>query len=296
MGNVFMSGISPEYRDQLQFEYSHFPAWLNLWIPGFIDLICSKVCNDPRECRLAWRSYLPASLTGPGKSWSEEFEITTVTDYFYIPMTFEEFQEMRGIPVTKGSGFFAGLGGGVHEWASSLYEYLFHTPSTALSTLVSSSGLGTVLLLVMLIRCIKAVWLPLFENIGRYLARKAHGDAWLQKNEIRITKFGEYVYRLCYHSFISAVGLYIFWDAPWFDESQGGTINLYTNFPRDPVKASMSWYYLFQSAYNVDAMYSLLKISLRFKFNPENTKWPVVVGWAETADRLEFKETVMVQL
>ena len=293
MGSMFMSGISKELTDKLSLDFSQYPQWVNFWIPACIDLFC-KLASDQKQCRLGWREYLPDSLTGPGQVWSEEFEIVTVTDHFVKPITFEEFQTERGFDVTKGTGFLAGLQGAstINEWFSSLYEYLFHTDTTALATLFTPSGLGTVFLLAIFIRSIKAACMPRFQNIGRNAALKAHGDAWLNENEIRITKFGEYVFRLCYHSFISLVGLYFFWDAPWWDKSKGGTVNLYTNFPQDPVKPSMAWYYLFQAAYNVDAMFSLLEISLKVKIFPNNSRMPMTIRWADTV-RGDFNEMMV---
>ena len=294
MGNIFMSGIPPELMKKLSLDFSQYPPWVSMWIPSLVDLFC-KLASDQKQCRLGWRGYLPDSWTGPGQAWSEEFEIVTVTDHFVKPITFEEFQTDRGFDVTEGSGFLAGLQGesNASEWLSSLYEYLFHTQTTALAALFTPSGLGTVFLLAIFIRCIKAACMPRFQTIGRNLALAAHGDAWFKENEIRITKFGEYVFRLCYHSFISLVGLYFFWDAPWWDEAKGGTVNLYINFPQDPVKPSMAWYYLFQAAYNVDAMFSLLEISLKVKFFPrKNPLMPITIRWADTV-RGDFNEMMV---
>ena len=286
MGNLAMTGIPTELQERFEYDYSNYPPWVTLWIPFFIDLVCT-----PFECRSSWRSYLPESLGGPGGWFSEEFEIVSASQMFKDALTFEEFQTQQGFQVTKGSGLLAGLQGGtnLNAWFKSLYRYMFETPTTALSNLLSPTGLGVVVLLVLVIKLIKKVTMPRFQNIGRRLARKAHGDAWLEENEIRITKFGEYVFRLCYHSFISLVGFYFFWDAPWWNKDQGGTVNLYTDFPRDPIKPSMAWYYLFQAAYNVDAMVSLLEISLQVKVFPKDSVLPLTIGWSDTV-RGDFNE------
>ena len=65
------------------------------------------------------------------------------------------------------------------------------------------------------------------------------------------------------YSFISAfsaAGIYAFWNAPWW--KPGGTRLLWQGLPFHPVSPTMTWYYLVQSAYNLDALYSLLELSL----------------------------------
>ena len=52
------------------------------------------------------------------------------------------------------------------------------------------------------------------------------------------------------------------------DRSQGGTENLWIGHPNHPIEPGMSWYYLVQCAYNVDALISLLALS--FTIEPVN--------------------------
>ena len=99
---------------------------------------------------------------------------------------------------------------------SNLLVYAFQTRDTNLGILSSYEALMALLILVLLLRHIKAMLLPIFQSVGRSLGRAAHGEEWDAQNTERITKFGEYVFRLIYHSFISILGLLYFWDLPWF--------------------------------------------------------------------------------
>jgi len=297
MGNLVMSGFSAEMMESMEFDPSNFPPWIALWVPLYIDVICK-----PLNCRKSWRNHFPSSLTTGDGWWSEKYQIVDVTaelPYAGI-VSFEDFREQQGLEVTTGSGVLAGLNitilglkgnSDVGGWLNALYVYLFETNSSALSNLLSPTGLWGVFLLVLLIRAFKSYALPKFQKIGTDLAQKAHGDSWLEdeENKIRITKFGEYVYRLLYHSTISLVGAYFFWDAPWWNKDQGGTVNLFINFPSDPVKPSMSWYYLLQASYNVDAMISLLDISFQLNYRSKYSLLPTSIGWASTV-RGDFNE------
>lgn len=276
MGNIAMSGIPPELATKLNIDFSTYPPWAVVWASFSVDVLCT-----PLQCRSSWRSHLPDSLGGPGGWCSEQYEIGSVAAFFSHQRYSEEFPT-----ITEGTA------GGVVEFLKSLYQYMFFTSSTALSNLFSPIGLSTMLCLVFVIRIIKSQTLPRFRTIGLKLAKQAHGEEWLLENEIRITKFGEYVYRLCYHSFISLVGFYLFWDSPWWNEDQGGTVNLYTNFPHNPVKPGMAWYYLFQAAYNVDAMFSLLEISFEVKVFPKESMMPLTTQWSEDV-RGDFNEMLV---
>lgn len=287
MGNICLSGIPKEDIAQLGIaDFSRFPPWLMLWPAFWMDVLCL-----PIGCRDSWRQYVPYGLAEPGQWFSEEFETARVMRSLPDRLSFEQFQALKGYTVRTGSGMLAGVNSwaDMNDWSKSLYEYMFDTPSTSLAKLTTPTAFGVILLLVCLIKIIKAVAMPQFRAIGRYLALRAHGETWVKENEERIVKFGEYVFRLCYHSFISLVGFKLFWNAPWWDESQGGTINLYSDFPHDPVQPSMCWYYLFQAAYNVDAMISLLEISFAIKVLPKDSAVPMKVVWASTV-RGDFNE------
>jgi hypothetical protein len=101
------------------------------------------------------------------------------------------------------------------------------------------------------------------------LGRTTHGPEWEDGNQDRIIKFGEYVYRLIYHSSVSVFGLWYFHDKSWWNKEMGGTTNLWKLHPNHPVEPGMAWYYLVQCAYNVDALLSLLELSFQIEWvNP----------------------------
>jgi thioredoxin 1 len=55
------------------------------------------------------------------------------------------------------------------------------------------------------------------------LGRRTHGPEWEEENAERIVKFGEYVFRLLYHSTLSVCAVMYFKDKPWWDVYNGGT-------------------------------------------------------------------------
>jgi len=155
---------------------------------------------------------------------------------------------------------------------SNIFTFLFKTSSTSLALITSSDGLFVLTLLVLIIRYIKSILLPFFRSKGRDIGVSTHGAEWEKSNQERIQKFGEYVFRFIYHSILSVVGMWYFWDKSWWRESKF----LWTNFPNDSIEVGLIWYYLVQSAYNVDALISLIELSLIFKLqNPivKANKW-----------------------
>ena len=111
-------------------------------------------------------------------------------------------------------------------------------------------------------RTIKNFVIPLFSRFGRWAAEQTHGSQWVKDNEIRITKYGEYVFRLVFHSTMSIYGFYYFLDEPWW---KGETEQVFAKYPYQEVSVPMIWYYVLQSAYNMDALISLLQLSVTFR-------------------------------
>jgi len=97
---------------------------------------------------------------------------------------------------------------------SSLYTFAFRTPTTSLGILTTKDSLIVLTVLVITVRHIKAVLLPIFCNFGREVGISTHGPQWEHANRERIMKFGEYVFRLLYHSILSAAAVWYFWDMP----------------------------------------------------------------------------------
>ncbi len=187
---------------------------------------------------------------------------------------------------------------------STLYKFVFKTPSTSLGDLTSMDALLLLAILVLLLRQFKKRTHKVFCSIGRSLGRASHGPEWVQQNGEKIIKFGEYVFRLLYHFSFSAYGLYYFWDKPWWDPERGGTTLLFRGYPEHEIAVGMAWYYLLQCAYNVDAFVSLLELSFDVTFfqrdDDDDVKkkktvlsmYPLKISWSSTV-RGDFPEMMV---
>jgi len=176
---------------------------------------------------------------------------------------------------------------------SSLYTFAFRTPTTSLGSLTTKDSLIVLTLLVITIRHIKAVLLPTFCNFGRKVGISTHGPQWEHQNRVRIMKFGEYVFRFLYHSILSAVGMWCFWNASWWDGSKGGTSNLWMDFPNQSIEVGMIWYYFIQGAYNIDALISLAEHSVIIKTQiPRGLEFPIKLSWSPNI-RGDFREMAL---
>jgi len=171
----------------------------------------------------------------------------------------------------------------------SIAEFLMEE-STVLGDLLSPTALITVLFLAFCVSRIKSILLPRFSAMGKKLAVQTHGSEWVLKNPERILKFGEYVFRLLYHSMISTFGLYYFYTAEWWDRDQGGTLNLWLNYPFQPIKPGMTFFYLIQAAYNVQELVYLANISIALR--PSSSFPYRRLAWAPTC-RGDFREMAL---
>jgi hypothetical protein len=256
-----------------------------LWFTALVDTVCY-----PLRCT-GWRE----TLGVPPNSWLG----TTVPPMMqYLPRLlsypdfFEQQQEIYG------------KSGALPYSFQSLYQYAFETESTALGNLGTPEAVLALMVLIFLLRTIKSVLLPFFSSLGRRAGRQTHGPDWEAANEVRIVKFGEYVFRLLYHFSISCYGAYYFFDQEWW--APGGTVSLFAGFPHHSVQPGMTWYYLLQAAYNLDAFWSLLELSMYVKWqwpisttttdkgattDKGKTQWslPVKLAWRETV-RGDFQE------
>mmetsp|Transcript_15612 Transcript_15612/g.23772 ORF Transcript_15612/g.23772 Transcript_15612/m.23772 type:complete len:430 (-) Transcript_15612:323-1612(-) len=224
-----------------------------------------------------WRNYLPFGLES--WNWISHKTPPLVTGVMQRHLiSYAEYKEERGLTETT---------------LENLYDYAFNTHSTALGKLTTPTAVAVLFVLVVIIRLVKMVLLPKFQRMGRLAGRKTHGAAWEAANEQRIVKFGEYVFRLIYHSGLCVYGLSFFWDKGWWSWKDGGHISLWSEYPH-PVEPGMAWYYLTQAAYNVDALVSLIVLSFYLKFqSPVSSEGkiqtPIKIGWAETV-RGDFQE------
>lgn len=255
-------------------EDEGYPSGLALSLSKTIDLATFGA---------EWRQYVPFGLADPPTGPLSHKLGNVVEETFPLMLRYDEYLERTGDTGTS---------------LSSMYDYAFNTTSTVLGELTCPTSAIILVVLVVLFRLVKSVLLPLFSSAGRRAGRASHGAEWEKKNEVRIVKFGEYVFRLLYHSLVSTYGVWYFWDKPWWDPSQGGTKTLFLDHPRQPIEPGMAWYYLFQSAYNVEALIGLLRMSIavraqspiyRTKDGKPSFQSPVRIGWSTTC-RGDFRE------
>jgi len=281
-------------------DFTAYPPCLVAWPIFITDTICDHYlggfCSE-------WRSILPEALVSEASSsWFSVRHKMAKTANEYLPDLLS-YQQFLDNSTTNADGFeeppFS---------LSSMKRFAFATSSTSLASVLSWTSLIALVFLVLCIRLVKAKCMPVFSNTARTHCRKTHGPSWEKEkaNEQRIVKFGEYVFRLCFHSMISLVGIYLFYNSPWWASTlqfltgggyntESGTKYLYIDFPFKPVEPGMAWYYLIQFAYNAEAMISLLEISFRLEFQPiqnqSNKQWqlPIRVYWSESC-RGDFRE------
>jgi hypothetical protein len=254
-------------------DLSQYPPAPVVWVTASLDMLCDNVgCSQ-------WRSWAPASLQAPGQWLSEEFRLGCLAKIFPPMTSYDQY-----LQATAASSSYS---------LASFQKWAFQTPSTTLADLATPSAMIVLFLLVVLLRAIKAFLMPWFSSMGRKAGRATHGIEWEATNEVRIVKFGEYVFRLVFHSLISFVGIWYFWDKEWW--ISGNTQTLWQHFPHQDVQPGMIWYYLVQSAYNLEAMMSLLELSFTMTLQPlhdvKNKSWqfPARIEWSPTA-RGDFRE------
>lgn len=176
----------------------------------------------------------------------------------------------------------------------SMFDFAL-TPTTSLGSVTSRDGAIALIILVLLLRRLKAFLIPRFCSIGRHMGRETHGKEWEAYNEERIVKFGEYVFRLAYHFSASVFGICFFLHQPWWDHINNGARLVFENYPRHEIDVATTWYYLFQAAYNVEAMMSLIELSFTFQLrSPVHIKTrsiqlPIQVSWSSNV-RGDFTE------
>jgi hypothetical protein len=260
-------------------NFEGFPPAPVAWFINTVDTLCYPLqCSDWRE-----------TLSVPEGSWLS-YRVPSISENVPKFMDYSEFVQQQPDGAAAPYSF------------ASLYQFAFETPSTALSLLTTPEAAFVLCLLVLLIRVIKSFLLPFFRSVGRKAARKSQGEKWEAENQERIVKFGEYVFRLVFHSSISIYGLYYFLDKEWWARDGFNLVGgrAYSQgYPNHPLEPGFTWYYLVQAAYNLDAMFSLLEISfyirLRSSFaeksgdSRRSLQFPIQVGWSKSV-RGDFSE------
>lgn len=268
-----------------------------VWVYNTVDMICGTVgwCRD-------WRRFVFGEQISPDSWWSDQYRVPSLSAGNFPPLlSYADFYQTHYSNITG----TAATPWGQHQFTTwdALYRYAFATSSTALGDLSTPTAFGVLLVVAWLLRNIKAQLCPLFSSFGRRAAILSHGKEWveLSSNQIRITKFGEYVFRLLYHATISVYGLAYFWDKEWWQ--RGNTVALYEGYPLHEILPGMAWYYILQAAYNVDALISLLELSFVVKFRSiryndstsrtehNRRRWqsPIIIAWSPTV-RGDFDE------
>ena len=228
-----------------------------------------------------WQEHLPFGLGDASKNGWLSYELPPPLSTYYTDVL-PSYRDFLSISNKEHS-------------LSNLYKYCFETNSTSLGDVTSSDGLVVLATLILLMRQIKSVAIPYSCDFGRRMGRSTHGAEWEKENQERITKFGEYVFRLLYHSSVSLFGLWYFWDKPWWDVGNGRQRLIFEGYPHHEIETGMIWYYLLQNAYNVDAFISLIELSSVVKVQspicPKQKEWrnPVSIGWSPTC-RGDFRE------
>ena len=179
----------------------------------------------------------------------------------------------------------------------SWFEYLFETDNTELGRLTTPTAFVVLICLVLWLRMFKAWFKPKMCRVGKKYAIGRYGQDWVKKKEHaeRIVKFGEYCFRLLFHSSVAIYGLYFFSGKPWWDifssNKETGTVLIWYNFPNQTIEPAMQWLYLIQAAYNVEEFIFLTTLSLRLKFDFRPKAFPffVKIGFSENI-RGDFRE------
>lgn len=244
------NSISSQYYKEIE---KKFPS-------GPILLLCKILDMTPILSSYDWRSYLPFRM-GEAPDGIFSHRIGLLSEYFPKLKSYNE------VP------------GGIKE-------FLFES-STFLGDLTLPMTQGVLFVLVIFLCLLKSLLLPMFESLGKSLASETHGKGWVRNNPEKITKFGEYCFRLLYHSLISVYGLWYFSSKSWWDSANGGTKNLWNDWPNQPIEPGMTWFYLIQAAYNIQALLSLLTLSLEFRVQSSS-----LVVWSDRV-RGDFREMVI---
>lgn len=245
-------------------NFNDYPPVPVVWLCHTIDTICwigncedwrnssfiKKFTNDQNNAANTYRKHL--------SFWfSEEYKSPNVAGQYPPLLSYSDFVSSRTTTTTTTT---------FSDHMQNLYVYSFQTSSTKLGSVGTSfPSTFMLLVLVVILRQIKSILIPFFSySIGKPLAIKEYGSKWITipENSVRIEKFGEYCFRLLYHSIISLYGYYYFTKTIWWND----THYLFYGFPYNPIEPVLTWYYLFQAAYNLDAFYSLLVLSFEIKW------------------------------
>jgi len=158
---------------------------------------------------------------------------------------------------------------------------------TILGDITTPLAILVVLTLALFLNVLKKKISLYSKKFGIYLASQSQGKAWCEENSNRMIKFGEYSYRLVFHSAISLYGIFYFSDKIWWDSSRGGTIHFFLSHPNHSLEPGMIWYYMIQAAYHVENLIHTILISIEIKLKPS-----LGINWSATK-RGDFTEMMV---
>jgi hypothetical protein len=246
------------------------------------DLVCEHACPN-------WRNHLPSFLGDPERGLIRHRCLDMMREWYGAAkyVTFSEFREQN-----YNNNYHNDHGHGARDVSIVRVAWDFlRADNTKLHDAFYPISLFIVLpLMVLALRYIKhRLCLPHFSAVGRRIGRATHGAEWEAKNEERIYKFGEYVFRLCFHSLISVYGLYYlcYVHADWWRDTN---VMFAEGLVQQDIENPMIWYYFIQTAYNVEALLNIFELSFTFR-NPwkHGVGWGKCIDWASTV-RGDFRE------
>ncbi|KAL7533496.1 hypothetical protein ACHAWF_004519 [Thalassiosira exigua] len=261
----------PEQKRLRRLDPSIVPPAPYLIVSHALDRACFSVPETwqfscPPAKAGGWRSALPQEWTAfPDGPLSHSYE------GYFVEGELEGDLKTLGEHMAEWKSGGCGLAGGKADCLGTTvdtfnryYDFAFGTDSTVLADLSHPSALVVVFFLVLLLRLVQRLTIPRFKALGRCLGHHLHGEGWVWDNTSRISKFGEYGYRLCCHLMLSIYGIWYFYSNPWW--SQGGTSSFWDGYPNHSIEPGMVWYYLALAAFNVEVLVNLVEISFTIKW------------------------------
>jgi hypothetical protein len=249
-------------------DFSLYPPTVVILLSKALDILCGCL-------RLGdWRYHLGSLFP---QSWLD-VRLGAVSDHFPDYLTYQGFLEQTD----QETSF------------QSIRQFAFQTPSTSLADLTSPAGATTLFVMVVILMFIsRKVLMPYFSTIGSKIACAAHGSDWEAQNYERMTKFGDYFFRLMFRSLTSIYFVYFFYNAEW--SSTSNTRFLWKAYPFQEQTPAMIWYYLIQATFVLEISISLIMQSFIVVFqNPfrsANNRLvsPISIQWSKTC-KGDFQE------
>lgn len=242
------------FDNGLTVDVSQYPPTHIVWLLNSIDTMCI-----PFDCA-DWRAH-SSSETTSRFPWLHH-KAPSIAETRPELLTFADYQ---GQTSAVESSITSPL-----QLADQWTQFAFHTESTVLGDLSMGPTPLLVLFFLLCLRRYSTKLIRFASNKGRQWAEERwSAESHERPSELAIARFGETVYQLLAHGFFAVYGLYFFMSEEWWARdglfSFTGTQALFDGFPMQPIRPTMAWYYIFQAAYNLDAICWLLALSVKVK-------------------------------